>query len=60
MRTTNVYIILNEETLGVVSSDGKTRKFKTFKEANAFASEILEVWTIIHVAFEHKWIQHKV
>jgi len=60
MKTTNLYIVLNEETLNTLKAKGgKTAKFKTEKEANEYASKKLELWVCVKIAFNHKFIHHE-
>ena len=60
MRNTNIFVILDEETLEVLKNKhGIARKFRSGKKANEFAAERLEMWAILHLHFNHKFIQHK-
>lgn len=57
--TTQLYIVINEETLDTLKGkDGKTAKFTTGKDADSFASERLEIWSVSKIHFKHKWINH--
>lgn len=57
--TTHLYIVINEETLDTLKGkDGVTAKFTTRKEADSFASQSLELWSIKEIFFKHKWINH--
>tara|TARA_R110002167_G_scaffold142468_1_gene331220 strand:- start:186 stop:392 length:207 start_codon:yes stop_codon:yes gene_type:complete len=59
LNTTNLWIVLNEETLNTMKGKGgKTAKFGTEAEANDKASEKLNIWIAINVHFKHKWIKH--
>ena len=61
MKTTKLFIVLNEETLNTMKGKGgKTAKFKTEKEADEAASEKLMMWTTVSVHFNHKWLNHTV
>lgn len=61
MRETNLFIVLDEETLNTLKGKGnKTAKFQTEEEANMFAGGRLEVWTVVKVHFQHRFINHKV
>ena len=61
MRETNLFIVLNEDTLNTLKGKGnKTAKFKTEWEADAFASKKLEVWKVVKVHFTHRFINHEV
>ena len=57
---TNVFVVLNEETLEMLKCDsGRTLKFDTKEDANKYASRKLELWSVFQVAFKHPWIQHE-
>jgi len=57
--TTQLYIVINEETLETLKDVyGVTAKFTTRKDADDFASERLELWSIKEIFFKHKWINH--
>jgi hypothetical protein len=59
MRTTNLFIIIDESNLEVKKSKkGEVKKFKSEKEADVFASKCLEIWTVLHVNFNHPFIEH--
>ena len=61
MKTTKLFIILNEETLNTMKGKGgKTAKFETKEEANIEAAGRLNMWVVVKVHFEHKFINHKV
>tara|TARA_B110000908_G_scaffold148444_1_gene180936 strand:+ start:246 stop:434 length:189 start_codon:yes stop_codon:yes gene_type:complete len=61
MRETNLFIVLNEETLNTLKGKGnKTAKFQTEDEANMFAAGKIEVWTVVKVHFTHRFINHEV
>ena len=60
MRETNLFIVLDEKSLNTLKGKGnKTAKFKTEAEADMFASEKLEVWTVVKVHFRHRFINHE-
>ena len=57
--TTHLYIVINEENLNTLKGkDGVTAKFTTRTEADSFASQSLELWSIKEIFFKHKWINH--
>ena len=59
MRTTNIWIVLDEETLETMKNeDGTVAKFHFKAWANKAASEKLNIWTCINVHFQHKFISH--
>ena len=61
MKTTKLFVVLNEETLNTMKGfGGKTAKFATEEEANMEAAGKLALWTVVEVHFNHKWIQHTV
>lgn len=61
MKTTNLFIVLNEETLNTMKGKGgKTAKFATKQEANDTAAGKLNMWTVVPVKFEHRFLQHLV
>ena len=61
MKTTNLWIVLNEETLNTMKGKkGKTAKFETQAKANEAASEKLNMWIAVNVHFNHKWINHTI
>ena len=56
---TELYIVINEETLNTLKGKGgKTAKFTTREQADSFASERLEIWSLSKIHFKHKWINH--
>ena len=56
---TELYIVINEETLNTLKGkEGKTAKFTTREQADSFASERLEIWSVSKIHFKHKWINH--
>lgn len=56
---TELYIVINEETLNTLKGKGgKTAKFTTREQADSFASERLEMWSVSKIHFKHKWIDH--
>ena len=61
LRTTNLWIVLNEETLNTMKGKGgKTAKFETEEEADNAASGKLNMWCVVKVHFIHEWLHHKV
>ena len=61
MKTTNLFIIINDETLNTVKgAGGKTAKFKTEADADKAVSGKLESWSVFNMHFIHKFINHKV
>ena len=61
MKETNLFIVLNEDTLNTLKGKGnKTAKFETEEEANMFAGGKLEAWTVVKVHFKHRFINHEV
>ena len=61
LRTTNLWIVLNEETLNTMKAKGgKTAKFKTEEEANMAAGGKLNMWIAVNIHFNHKFLQHSV
>lgn len=56
---TELYIVINEETLNTLKGkEGRTAKFTTREQADSFASERLEMWSVSKIHFKHKWINH--
>tara|TARA_R110000751_G_scaffold213701_1_gene317244 strand:+ start:1158 stop:1343 length:186 start_codon:yes stop_codon:yes gene_type:complete len=61
MRKTNLWIVLNEETLNTMKGKGgKTAKFETQAEANDAASEKLNIWISVNINFKHKFLNHTI
>tara|TARA_B110000285_G_scaffold211616_1_gene254453 strand:- start:322 stop:510 length:189 start_codon:yes stop_codon:yes gene_type:complete len=61
MKTTKLFVVLDEETLNTMKGfGGKTAKFETEEEADKVASESLGVWTVVKVHFTHGFIHHTV
>lgn len=61
LETTNLWIVINEETLNTMKGKGgKTAKFKTEEEANMAAGEKLNMWVTVKIHFIHKFLQHSV
>jgi len=59
-RITKVFIIIDEEPLEVVKNkEGETLKFKTAEEANDYASERFELWSVQCVYLSHRFIHHE-
>jgi hypothetical protein len=56
-----LFVVLNEETLNTMKGQGnKTAKFNTYEEANMAAAEKLNMWCVVEVYFNHKFLQHTV
>jgi hypothetical protein len=61
MKTTKLFVVLNEETLNTMKGKGgKTAKFETEEEADRVASESLGLWIVVKVHFIHRFIHHTV
>ena len=61
LRQTNLWIVIDEEFLTVwTNKKGEPRKFKTSSEANDKAKKKLNVWTVVPIRFQHKFIQHEI
>tara|TARA_R110000851_G_scaffold6027_2_gene24541 strand:- start:2032 stop:2217 length:186 start_codon:yes stop_codon:yes gene_type:complete len=61
MKTTNLFIVLNEETLNTMKGKGgKTAKFATEEDANMEAGGRLNIWVVVKVHFNHKFLQHTI
>tara|TARA_R110001632_G_scaffold219435_1_gene348967 strand:- start:563 stop:748 length:186 start_codon:yes stop_codon:yes gene_type:complete len=61
MKNTKLFVVLNEETLNTMKGKrGKTAKFETEEEANMEAGGRLNMWVVVSVHFEHKFLQHTV
>jgi hypothetical protein len=61
MRTTKLFVVLNEETLNTMKGfGGKTAKFATEEEADRVASESLGMWVVVKVHFNHRFIHHTI
>ena len=61
MKNTKLFVVLNEETLNTMKGkSGWTAKFETKEEANMAAAEKLNMWVVVKVAFEHKYLQHRI
>lgn len=61
METTKLFIVLNEENLNTMKGKGgKTAKFATEAEANMVAAGKLNIWCVVKIHFNHKWLNHKV
>ena len=61
MKTTNLFIVLNEETLNTMKGKGgKTAKFATEEDANMEAGGRLNMWVVVKVHFNHKFLQHTI
>ena len=61
MKTTKLFVVLNEETLNTMKGKGgKTAKFETEQEADNAAAEKLNMWCVVKVHFNHEWLSHTV
>ena len=61
MKTTKLFVVLNEETLNTMKGKGgKTAKFETEQEANNAAAKKLNMWCVVKVHFNHEWLNHTV
>jgi len=61
LKKTNLFIVLNDDTLNTMKGkNNKTAKFTSFDGANLAASRKLSLWTVVQVAFTHKFIQHTI
>ena len=61
MKTTDLFIIINDETLETVKRlGGKTAKFETEADAYSVTSVTLESWSVVRIAFSHRFIGHTV
>jgi len=57
MKNTNLFIVLNEETLNTMKGKGgKTAKFHTKEEANMVAAGKLHMWVVVSVNFNHEFL----
>jgi hypothetical protein len=68
-KTTHGFIILDEDKMKIIHQLKSTNgiEFKTEpriwsreEDANTFASERLEMWSIIEINFKHRFIHHEV
>jgi hypothetical protein len=60
MKTTNLFIVINEESLNTMKGKGgKTAKFKTEKDADEAASGRLNLWTVVKIHFKHEFKAHE-
>lgn len=60
LKETNIWIVLNEDTLNTMKGKGgKTAKFSTKEDANMVAAGKLNMWVCIHVNFNHEFLNHK-
>ena len=61
MKTTELFIVIDEATLLTAKGkQNKTAKFRTEKEADEWASQRLEMWSVFKVHFNHKFIEHTI
>ena len=58
LKTTNLFILINDETLETMKEDEKTMKFETESDADKYASSKIESWSTCHIHFLHKFINH--
>ena len=59
MRTTIIFVILDEEKLEIAQHEGEAARFKTAQEADFWAADRLNLWTIIKVHFTAHGIHHE-
>ena len=61
MKTTELFIVIDEATLLTAKGkQNKTAKFQTEKEADTWASERLEMWSIAKIHFNHEFLHHTI
>jgi len=62
MKTTKLFIVIDEATLQtrINEETNQVAKFKTEKEADEWASQRLEMWSVFKVHFNHKFIEHTI
>jgi hypothetical protein len=61
MKKTKLFIVIDEATLLTAKGkQNKTAKFRTEKEADEWASQRLEMWSVFKVHFNHKFIKHTI
>ena len=60
MKTTELFIVIDETNLLTMKDNQMVQKFSTYEEANDCAAYKLEVWSVVKIHFEHKFIQHKI
>jgi hypothetical protein len=60
MKTTKLFIVINEVTLksSIDEETNEVAKFETEKQADEWASERLEMWSVAKIHFNHKFIHH--
>ena len=59
MKTTNLWIIIDEETLETVKdATGIVAKFETEEQADKYASSRLNIWMAFHINFKHEYLNH--
>ena len=68
MRNTNVFTVLNEDTMTIATQTIERHNrttmavlpaiFETKKDADEWASHRLEMWSVVKSNFNHKWIEH--
>ena len=60
MKTTRIFIVINEETLLTMKGkNNKTAKFATYEDANWHAAQKLSIWAVHEVNFSHPWLHHE-
>jgi|TARA_R110000744_G_scaffold352568_2_gene458728 hypothetical protein len=71
-KSTKLWVVLDEESLQIANENEskcettidtfntKPAKFHTEKQANAWASQRLNMWVAVKVCFNHRWLNHKV
>ena len=62
MKTTELFIVIDEATLKTRLDEetNEVAKFRTEKEADEWASQRLEMWSVFKVHFNHKFIEHTI
>lgn len=60
LRTTKLFIVIDEEKLLTAKKSNKTAKFETEEQANEWASGRLNLWCVVKIHFKHEWIEHKI
>ena len=60
LRTTKLFIVIDEEKLLTAKKSNKTAKFDTEEQANEWASGRLNLWCVVKIHFKHEWIEHKI
>ena len=62
MKKTELFIVIDEATLKtrIDEETNQVAKFRTEKEADEWAAERLEVWSVVKIHFTHKFIEHTI